>query len=197
METISSSFTEPSTIWRRIGLVVFSGMGLSSIIDVVSDIMESAGRVHITVEIAVVVFSLASFYWLWKEKKTLHVTARELQSELKLTKSVASEWHAKASRFSAGLLSAIESQFQAWGLSQAEKDVSLLLIKGFGLKEIATLRGTSERTVRQQAQESYRKAGIDGRVQLAAYFLEDLLQGIEMPAASPATQAALNPLEVH
>lgn len=162
---------------RPIGLIVFLGMALSSVVDVSSDISEGSSWKHIVVELAVVLFSFASFIWLWREKQTLHVTAKELQSELVRSDLAANEWQSKAAAFAAGLISAIDSQFLAWGLSQAEKDVSLMLIKEFSLKEIAELRKTSERTVRQQAQEAYRKAGLDGRVQLAAYFLEDLLQG--------------------
>ena len=154
-------------------------MALSSIADVSADISEGASWNHIAVELAVVLFSFASFIWLWREKQTLHVTAKELQNELERSDLAASEWRSKAATFASGLISAIDSQFLAWGLSQAEKDVALMLIKGFSLKEIAELRKTSERTVRQQAQEAYRKAGLDGRVQLAAYFLEDLLQGPE------------------
>ena len=50
-----------------------------------------------------------------------------------------------------------------------------LLLKGLSLREIAQLRDTSERTVREQARSVYRKAGINGRASLSAYFLEDLL----------------------
>jgi DNA-binding NarL/FixJ family response regulator len=42
-------------------------------------------------------------------------------------------------------------------------------------KAIADLRQTSERTVRQQALAVYRKSGLNGRNDLAAFFLEDLL----------------------
>jgi DNA-binding NarL/FixJ family response regulator len=56
------------------------------------------------------------------------------------------------------------------------------MLKGLRHKEIATMRETSERTVRQQALTIYKKAGLDGRTDLAAFFLEDLL-----PAAHPAT----------
>jgi DNA-binding CsgD family transcriptional regulator len=37
------------------------------------------------------------------------------------------------------------------------------------------LRRTSERTVRQQALNVYRKSGLNGRSDMAAFFLEDLL----------------------
>ena len=40
---------------------------------------------------------------------------------------------------------------------------------------IANLRATSERTVRQRAKDVYRKAGLSGRAELSAFFLEDLL----------------------
>ena len=37
------------------------------------------------------------------------------------------------------------------------------------------MRETSERTVRQQSLAVYRKAGLTGRAELSAFFLEDLL----------------------
>jgi DNA-binding CsgD family transcriptional regulator len=37
------------------------------------------------------------------------------------------------------------------------------------------MRSTSERTVRQQALTIYRKAGLDGRTDLAAFFLSRLV----------------------
>ena len=37
------------------------------------------------------------------------------------------------------------------------------------------MRGAGERTVRQQALAVYAKAGLAGRAELAAFFLEDLL----------------------
>jgi len=74
-----------------------------------------------------------------------------------------------------GLGAAIDAQFDKWGLSPAERDVALLQLKGLRHKEIADLRRTSERTVRQQALAVYKKAGLSGRTDLAAFFLEDLL----------------------
>ncbi len=74
-----------------------------------------------------------------------------------------------------GLSIKIHEQFRLWGLTQAETDVALLIIKGFSLEEIAGLRGTSERTIRDQAAAVYRKAKLKNRIELAAYFLEELL----------------------
>lgn len=80
-----------------------------------------------------------------------------------------------------GLSDQIEKQFHMWALTGAEREVGLLMLKGLRHKEIASLRGTSERTVRQQALTIYKKAGLDGRTDLAAFFLEDLLQPVEAP----------------
>jgi len=74
-----------------------------------------------------------------------------------------------------GLGAYIDAQFDAWGLTVSEKDVALMLLKGFSMKEISDLREVSERTTRQQAVTIYSKAGIGGRAELSAFFLEDLL----------------------
>jgi DNA-binding NarL/FixJ family response regulator len=74
-----------------------------------------------------------------------------------------------------GLGRAIENRFSAWGLTSAEREVALLLLKGHSHKQIAFTTGRSERTVRQHAVAVYEKSGLAGRAELAAFFLEDLM----------------------
>lgn len=57
----------------------------------------------------------------------------------------------------------------------------MLLLKGLSTKEIAAVRASSERTVREQARSIYSKGGLTGRSALSAFFLEDLLAPIERP----------------
>jgi putative tricarboxylic transport membrane protein len=66
----------------------------------------------------------------------------------------------------------IDGDFGEWRLSDAECDIAWFMLRGLPMREIATLRGTSERTVRQQAQSIYRKAGLEGRSDLAGRVLE-------------------------
>jgi DNA-binding CsgD family transcriptional regulator len=66
-------------------------------------------------------------------------------------------------------------QFDDWGLSKSEKEVGLLLLKGLSLKEIAIVRGTAEKTIRQQASSVYQKSGVSGRHAFSAWFIEDFL----------------------
>lgn len=85
---------------------------------------------------------------------------------------------AETQQILAGLSDQIDRQFAKWGLTAAESEIAILMLKGLRHKGIASLRGTSERTVRQQALTIYKKAGLDGRTDLAAFFIEDLLQPI-------------------
>ncbi|MFA9470423.1 MAG: hypothetical protein ACERNK_07620 [Deltaproteobacteria bacterium] len=43
------------------------------------------------------------------------------------------------------------------------------------LKEVASVRSVSDATARQQVRAVYKKAGLSGRHDLAAFFLEDLM----------------------
>lgn len=113
------------------------------------------------------------------------VTARQREEhvrvirDLELARAQGQRWRAEARTFLNGLGEAIEAQFSRWNLTDAEREVALLLLKGLSLKEVATVRAVSERTVREQARSIYSKAGLTGRAALSAFFLEDLLAPIE------------------
>jgi len=81
----------------------------------------------------------------------------------------------------------IDERFAEWGLTPAERDVALFVVKGLSTAEIAGLRATSEGTVKAQTAAIYRKAGVSGRGQLVALFIEDL---IDLPAPPPAPAQA-------
>lgn len=89
------------------------------------------------------------------------------------------QWRDETRALLKGLGAAIDRQFVTWKLTEAERDVGLLILKGLSLKEIAAARATSERTIRAQARSIYGKAGLSGRAALSAFFLEDLLAPIE------------------
>lgn len=150
--------------------------------DLVSDALHLGGWVHVALEGAVMVV-LALGAWLFMRQRMAERAAlgeaRRNAERLAETasgwKSEARRWRDEAELAARGLVEAIDRQFERWGLSHAEREIGFLLLKGLALKELAEVRGTSERTVRQQAQAIYRKAGLGGRAELAAFFLEDLL----------------------
>lgn len=69
----------------------------------------------------------------------------------------------------------VAEDFDDWDLSEAEREVAWFMLRGLPFKQIAAVRRTSERTVRQQAQSIYRKAGLEGRSDLAGRVLERFL----------------------
>ena len=75
----------------------------------------------------------------------------------------------------------MQKQFDAWQLSKSEQDVVIAMLKGLSFREIANLRGTREKTVRQQASTVYRKAGVGSRNELTAWFFEDMLEPPDPP----------------
>jgi DNA-binding CsgD family transcriptional regulator len=150
--------------------------------DVVADLRAGTSPGHIAIEVTAMLVALGGAVALWRRLLGAGRRARALESTLSVARSELSRARADLAGFRSeseaamrGLGAAIDRQFERWDLSSAEREVALLLLKGLASKEVAGVRGTSERTVRQQALSVYRKAGLAGRAELAAFFLEDLL----------------------
>lgn len=103
-----------------------------------------------------------------------HEEKLALINDLKLARAEGEAWRTKVQSHLAGLKGAMDLQFDAWGMTEAEREVGLLILKGLSHKEVAALRATTEATVRQQAQSIYRKSDLPGKTAFSAYFLEDL-----------------------
>jgi DNA-binding CsgD family transcriptional regulator len=99
--------------------------------------------------------------------------------DLEIARVQGHRWRSEARGLLDGLGAAIDQQFSRWNLTEAEREVALLLLKGLSLKEVAGVRAASERTAREQARSIYTKSGLTGRAALSAFFLEDLLAPIE------------------
>ncbi|SFD02114.1 helix-turn-helix transcriptional regulator [Tropicimonas isoalkanivorans] len=69
----------------------------------------------------------------------------------------------------------VEGRFTDWGLTAAESEVALFVLKGLQTSEIAALRGSAEGTVRAQLARIYAKSGSQNRAQFVSQFVEDLL----------------------
>jgi DNA-binding NarL/FixJ family response regulator len=99
---------------------------------------------------------------------------RELQHVKSLSREIKKE-KIKTARLAGEMYSVIQAQFSEWNLSPSESEVAFLLIKGLSMKEIANVRNVKEKTVRLQATGIYAKSGNAGRNELAAHFIEDLM----------------------
>lgn len=69
----------------------------------------------------------------------------------------------------------MQAKFSDWSLTASEKDIAFMLVQGLSLRAVAQARETSESTVRLQALSIYSKAQLEGRHDLSAYFIKELL----------------------
>jgi DNA-binding CsgD family transcriptional regulator len=147
---------------------------------------------HVIFEVSLVALSLGLALYLWtswyRAARSLGAATRALAQR----QADADHWRASAERLLDGLGRAIDGQFETWGLTATEREVALWLLKGYGHKQIAARTGRSERTVRQHAVTVYRKSGLGGRSELAAFFLNDvILPDAPESRSHPAAGAAV------
>ncbi len=144
-------------------------------IDLLLDQPATIFSLHVLFEASFICLCLGGVAYLWRGWRGANAELAGSQQALRDREVERDRWRDEATRLLAGLGAAIEAQFERWGLTPAEKEVALLLLKGLGHKEAAGVLERSERTVRQHAIAVYRKSGLAGRAELAAFFLEDLL----------------------
>jgi DNA-binding CsgD family transcriptional regulator len=153
-------------------LVVIAGFGAT---DLLMDGNLPWSSAHAAFELGFVCACLVGVAWIWAGWERTQRALGSAERMQAATRADRDRWRKRASTFLEGLSVEIDAEFEHWGLTPKEREIALLLLKGYGLKEIADLHDRSERTVRQQAGSVYKKAGLAGRAELSGYFLEDLL----------------------
>jgi DNA-binding CsgD family transcriptional regulator len=129
---------------------------------------------HVVFELMMIAGALVFMTALWLGWWRARSEAHQLRKSLEVRRAERDAWKANAEMALAGLATAIDRQFDAWQLTPAEREVALLLLKGYSHKHVAAETGRSERTVRQHATSVYEKAGLSSRAELAAFFLDAL-----------------------
>lgn len=143
--------------------------------DILTDAREGVVLGHVFVEAMVAILALGGIFYLLRGGFHLRRRLRQEMEDFSAFRREAEVWRADSKKYIDGLAQAIDLQLTKWKLTVAEKEVAFLLLKGFSSKEIAELRKTTEKTARVQSMSIYAKAGISGRSELSAFFLEDLL----------------------
>jgi DNA-binding CsgD family transcriptional regulator len=133
-----------------------------------TDVLVDALSLFLTVASAVGIALLA------QRMQRQHEEKLSLIRDLETARREGEGWRDKMHSHVEGIRIEMERQFEDWGMTNAEREIALLILKGLSHKEVAALRGTSEATVRQQAQSIYGKAKLPGKTAFSAYFLEDL-----------------------
>src|SRR5262245_17690487 len=154
---------------------LFSAIALLIGLDMLADYRSGTAVGHLLAEGLAMALALAGVIALWRQFRATRRQAQQLSVDLASSRQEAARFRTEASDALRGLGEAIDSQFARWGLTPAEREVGMLLLKGLSHKEVAAARATSETTIRQQALAIYRKSGLRNRSDLSAFFLEDLL----------------------
>jgi DNA-binding CsgD family transcriptional regulator len=98
----------------------------------------------------------------------LHDKVTETENNLDLT-------HSKLKQIGREYSKYLHKQFDTWALSPSEREIAIILLKGLSFKEMAEIRNTKEKTIRQQASMIYKKSKVSGRHEFSAWFFEDML----------------------
>lgn len=186
--------TPSAADWLGRGLTFLLGViALLGLWDLSTDPVREVLGLHGAIDLALVAVAAGSAIWLARGWLEAERSLKGVQASLESHRAERDAWRERAQVSLRGLGEAIDRQFSAWGLTPAEKETALFLLKGFSHKEVAALSGKSERTVRQHSVAVYRKSGLGGRAELAAFFFEDmLLPGSEPLAAQESAPVPLN-----
>lgn len=156
-------------------IVLLIVIAIVNVSDFVLDYQEGSPSFHLLQEAFLIAASMGGIsYLLWEAGQR----SRELEqtkTQLTQTTNRLSETDEKLRGIQKQHREVIDKQLTDWLLTPSEKEVSMLLLKGLSFEEIASVRETKEKTVRQQATAIYRKSGLSGRYEFAAWFFEDFL----------------------
>jgi DNA-binding CsgD family transcriptional regulator len=153
--------------------VLFAAIVVGATTDLVLDRPADLSA-HVLLELTLIVLSLSAAIYLGRGWFRALGALGRLERQLVERQAERDAWRRSAERLLEGLAAAMDVQFAGWGLTEAERDTALMILKGWSHKRIAHMTGRSERTVRQHAVAVYRKSGLSGRAELAAFFLEEL-----------------------
>ncbi|MEE4109982.1 MAG: LuxR C-terminal-related transcriptional regulator [Halieaceae bacterium] len=145
------------------------------LVDVIADMGLQLPPDHLIQEWLLLMLSAGGCVYLIGDIRRRSKALRSLRDNLTTREADLASLSARLRDARRAYAETIRAQFEAWNLTRSEQQVAMLLLKGLSLQEIAAVRDTREKTVRQHASNVYAKAGIEGRHALSAWFLEDLM----------------------
>jgi len=163
---------------------------LFKLLDIIADLQLDIPAWHIMQESILVLLTVIGTVYLsndlMRRSRQVKALAYRLAQADKQIDNMSSQMRSARQDYS----QAVASQFNTWGFTKSEQQVAFLLLKGLSFKEIAEVRQTKEKTVRQQASSIYGKAEVDGRHTFCAWFMEDFIQEHNEELAANMTNKA-------
>lgn len=139
-------------------------------IDVVVDLWHRADRgigyssaeaIHLVFEVAAVLGLGFGALNLWSYFHFLKAEARRSEQTLNMLRGQFDE--------------VLHARFNEWGLTPAEKDVALFMIRGLTNEEIAAARNTASGTIKAQSTSIFRKVGVRSKPELMSTIIDHFL----------------------
>lgn len=160
---------------RKEQVLVAAVFVAAALIDSINDLRDGAPWTHIVGQLVVGGLILGVVIWVMRLRvKRVALAMEASQVRFEEMKREAEDWKSRAASLRPRVGEAIDHQLGLWQLSNAEKEVTRLVLKGLSNKEISEVRSASEQTVKQQVNAIFKKSGLSSRAQLLAFFLEDL-----------------------
>ncbi len=153
-------------------------LGITStfiLFDIIEELSSGLGVKFVILELAICISSFVGFFSMLRKYIKEKDISEGLNEELSKLKSDSEQWKKKVKLISNEFSHALDQQLEEWGLSTTEKEIAVLLMKGMSAKEIAELRSVSEKTVRTHLTSVYKKSKLNNRYELAAYFIDGLV----------------------
>lgn len=161
---------------RGFPVILFALVAVLTTIDIALDLAAGTTVLHVLIEGLLVLVAVLGAVYFWGRLRSSERHEDELMRDLKRVREQTARWQQEQLELVTNLRKAIRTQFQQWEFSPTEQEIAFYLLKGLSMKDIAGLRGTTDRSVKQQAYVLYHKAGLAGRAELSAFFLGELLQ---------------------
>lgn len=160
-------------------VIFFAALIGLTLFDIWFDFKHGMQAKHLIFELVILLLSLIGVnYFLskWlsynkKNKESLNIVNAKLEDKEVQVDSLKQQLKSYKSELKTDIL----NTFKKWKLTKAETEISILLLKGLALKEIAETRKSNESTVRAQCTSIYKKSNLKGRSQFSSYFLDGII----------------------
>jgi DNA-binding CsgD family transcriptional regulator len=143
--------------------------------DIAWDLATGVTISHIIIELSMMLAAMIGAFYFWNWLKVARRMESNQQRDLKKAHAEITHWQEETRDLLQNLRKVIDKQFALWKFSPTEREIGFYLLNGLSLKQIAELRDSTDKSVKQQAYLLYRKAGLSGRAELSAFFLGGLL----------------------
>lgn len=162
--------------WHNIALILFAiEMLWDSAMEIIEEFVGRESWLSMVDDVLLLLLGLAIVVWVSVEAFRTRSALLQLQKQQAMPTHGLAKDDQRTQEAAQDYNQAVNKHFEQWKLTPSERVVAVSLLKGMSFQEIALLRDSREKTVRQHASTVYRKSGLAGRHELAAWFFEDLL----------------------